>query len=125
MSNPNETHPYNYPTSSANDFERWGHPGKWHGVIACEVGETIFTGSNFGVGGLLVNRDATGMIYLSKTGSITIEEVKSLTIGIATNGAVTTSLYSYEGSNIVELSPYSINVTAGKVYALLRNQVIR
>jgi hypothetical protein len=105
MSTPNETHPYNYPTSSANDFERLGHPGKWKKTISVS-GTTWFTGSNYGVGAILPSGTGSpaGTAYLTDGGSI---DISKLSKGV-----------------IYELSVAYI--TGGSdVYALFRNQVIR
>jgi hypothetical protein len=65
----NEIHPYNFPTSHVNDFERKGHPGKFLRSITCGTGTTHFTGSNYGVGGIIVPSGTTvkvdsGTVYV-------------------------------------------------------------
>jgi hypothetical protein len=99
--------PYDYPASQANDFERLGHPGKYHRSITCTSGVTTFTGSNFGVGALIVPTGSVGTIYLSAGGEIPL--------GILAQG----SIRQYE------FSISSVNVSSGTVYALVRNQLVR
>lgn len=100
----NEIHPYNFPSSQANDFERKGHPGKFLKSIECGTGTTIFTASNYGVGGLLVPNGAQGTASLSAGGEI--------------------SLHLLAGSQrIFELSVSSVTVSSGTVYALIKNQL--
>ena len=103
MSTPNETHPYNYPTSSANDFERLGHPGKWKKTILVS-GDTWFTGSNYGVGAIMPYGSAAGTAYLTDGGAL---DISKLAKG-----------YTHELSIAY--------ITGGSdVYALFRNQIIR
>ena len=97
-------HPYDFPPSEANDFKRKGHPGKFLKSITCTSGYTYFTGSNYGVGGLVVPSGATGTAYLSGGGEIPL------------------SAFS-DSKRIIELSLYSVNVTSGTVYALIKNQI--
>lgn len=103
----NEIHPYNFPASNVNDFERLGHPGKFIQSIACGIGTTTFTGSNFGVGGIIVPNGTTGTASLSLGGNIPLGS-------IASNSPV-----------IHELSLSSVKVDGGTVYVLIRNQMIR
>ena len=102
----NEIHPYNFPQSQANDFERKGHPGKFLQSITCSSGTTTyFTGSNFGVGGLIVPASTTGTASLSKGGDIPLAVLAG-------------------SQRIFELSVTSVKVdTNGPVYALIKNQV--
>jgi len=103
MSTPNEMHPYNYPTSSANDFERLGHPGKWKKTVLVS-GTTWFTGSNYGVGAIMPYGSAAGTAFLTEGGSVDISKLVK--------------------GHVHELSVAYI--TGGTdVYALFRNQVIR
>lgn len=99
--------PYSYPASQANDFERLGHPGRYHKSITCTSGVTTFTGSNFGVGALIVPTGSAGMVYLSNGGEIPL--------AVLSQG----SIRQYE------LSVSSVNVSSGTIYALVRNQVVR
>lgn len=102
----NEIHPYNFPSSQANDFERKGHPGKFLQSVTCGVGTTTFTGSNYGQGGLIVPGGASGTIYFSKGGSI--------------------PLSSLSGSQrIFEVSLSSVTVDTGTVYALIKNPIVK
>jgi len=98
----NEIHPYNFPSSAANEFERKGHPGKFLQSLTCASGTTTFTGSNFGVGGLIVPSGATGTAYFSKGGSIPLSALSG-------------------SQRIFEISLSSITVDSGTVYALIRN----
>lgn len=101
-----EIQPYNYGSDARNEFERKGHPGKFFQSITCPVGTTTFTGSNFGVGGVIVPPGTVGTASLSYGGTIPLSTIT--------------------GSNgIVELSLWSVKVDSGTVYALIRNQIIR
>lgn len=100
---PNEVHPYNYPASSASDFERLGHPGKWKKTMLVS-GTTWFTGSNYGVGAILPYTSAAGTAHLTDGGTINIA---NLSVG-----------------QVYEFSIAYIDGGAN-VYALFRNQVIR
>jgi hypothetical protein len=68
----NEIHPYNFPASQASDFDKLGHPGKFIKSITCTTGTTTFTGSNFGVGGVIVVASSTGTASLSYGGTIAL-----------------------------------------------------
>jgi hypothetical protein len=96
-------HPYNYPPSEANDFERKGHPGKWLKSISVS-GTQWYTGSNYGVGAIVTYGTPTGTAYLSGGGTIALA---NLTVG-----------------NIHELSIEHIE-GGSDAYVLVRNQVIR
>ena len=67
----NEVHPYNFPASQANEFERKGHPGKWLKTITVS-GTVWFTGSNYGAGAIIPFSSAAGTAYLTGGGSINI-----------------------------------------------------
>lgn len=110
MPDVNEIHPYNYGSNQASDFERKGHPGKFLSVITCTSGTTNFTGSNYGVGGIIVNIGTVGTASLSAGGTIPLH----IFTGSAANG-----------NAIIELSVSSVKVDSGTVYALIRNQLIR
>lgn len=103
MSTPNEIHPYDFPDSSATDFKRLGHPGKWK-KSALVSGTVAFTGQLYGVGAILPIQGAGGTAYLSDGGSI---DISKLAVG-----------------HIHELS-VSVIDGGSNVYALFRNQVIR
>lgn len=102
-----ETQPYNYPASQYSEFEKKGHPGKFHRVINCSVGTTFFTGSNFGAGGLLVPGGTTGTASFSNGGSMSLHDLDSNT------------------PTLYEFSLSSVQVDSGNVYVLIRNQMIR
>jgi hypothetical protein len=102
-----EVQPYDYPSSQLDDFERKGHPGKFHQSITCGVGVTTFTGSNFGVGGILVTPGTTGTASLSLGGNIPL------------------ALLSSGSIRVYELSLSSVTVDSGTVYVLIRNQVAK
>lgn len=104
----NEKHPYNYPTTdNRSQFERLGDPGRYNRSITCGTGVTTFTGSNFGVGALIVPTGSVGTVYLSGGGE--------LPLVVLSQG----SIRQYE------LSVSSVNVSSGTVYALIRNQLVR
>lgn len=98
---------YNFPPSQANEFDRKGHPGKFLRSITCTTGTTTFTGSNFGMGGLIVPTGATGTASLSLGGDIPLGSLAS------------------SNPLIYEFSLRSVKVDSGTVYALIRNQIIR
>ena len=99
----NEIHPYNFPASQADDFDRLGHPGKWKKSLSLS-GTVWFTGSSYGVGAVLPVTSAAGTAYLTDGGTI---DLSKLAVG-----------------NIYELSLEHVEGTSN-VYALFRNQVIR
>jgi hypothetical protein len=100
----NEIHPYNFPASQANDFERKGHPGRFLKTIECSPGTTTFTGSNYGQGGLIVPNGASGTAYFSAGGSVPLSVLSG-------------------SQRILEFSLFSVTVNAGTVYALIKNQL--
>lgn len=102
-------HPYDYPASQADDFERKGHPGRFLRSITCGTGTTVFTGSNFGAGGIIVPSGTTGTASLSAGGDIPLAAVA----GTAT-----------AGNSIVEFSLRSVKVDSGTVYVLIKNSSI-
>lgn len=102
----NEIHPYDFTPSQANDFERLGHPGKFLQSITCAVGTTTFTGSNFGMGGLIVPGGASGTAYFSKGGTIPLSALSG-------------------SQRIFEVSLSSVTVDSGTVYALIRNPIAK
>lgn len=104
----NEVHPYSYGSDARNEFERKGHPGKFYKVVTCTSGITNFTGSNFGLGAIIVAGGTAGTAYFSDGGSIPLAALS------ASNGTAT-----------YEFSLSSVNVSSGTVYALIRNQAIR
>jgi hypothetical protein len=103
----NQVHPYNFGTDQRNEFERKGHPGKYFQSITCGTGTTTFTGSNFGVGGLIVPSGTTGTASLSNGGLIPLGVLAS------------------SGPSVYEFSLLNVKVDSGTVYALIRNQIIR
>jgi hypothetical protein len=102
-----EVQPYNYPASTLDQFDRLGHPGKFHRVIPCGTGVTTFTGSNFGVGGIVVPPGTTGTASFSLGGDLPL------------------SLLSSGSVRAYEFSLRSVKVDSGTVYALIRNQVAK
>lgn len=99
----NEIHPYNFPPSQANEFERKGHPGKWLKSITVS-GTTWFTGSNYGAGAIIPHGSAAGTAYLTGGGSIDISKLAK--------------------TYIHELSIERIE-SGADCYVLIRNQMIR
>lgn len=106
----NEVHPYNYSSDNRSEFEKKGHPGKFFKSVTCSSGTTIFTGSNFGAGGIIIPAGTSGSVELSGGGNIPLT---------ALSGSANA------GTAIIELSVSSVTVNAGTVYVLLRNQLIR
>jgi hypothetical protein len=99
----NEIHPYNFPSSQANEFERKGHPGKWLKSIAVS-GTVWFTGSNYGAGAVIPYGSAAGTAYLSGGGTIDLSKLAK--------------------TYIHELSIERIE-SGADCYVLIRNQMIR
>lgn len=100
-------HPYNYPESQANQFERLGHPGKFHQVITCTSGTTNFTASNFGAGGIIVPTGSVGTAFFSNGGSLPL------------------AVLAQGGIRLYEFSLSKVTVDSGTVYVLVRNQVAK
>lgn len=98
--------PYLQPTGSqfVNQFEKFGHPGKYWAVQTVKNTTVNFTGSNFGYGSVVVGESsAAGTITLSGGGSVNIAH---LTVG-----------------TIYELSPLKIVESGNKsVYVFKRQQ---
>lgn len=108
MSNANPVQKYNrYGPDQRSEFDKKGHPGKFLQSITCGTGTTIFTGSYFGVGGIIVPASTTGTASFSNGGVIPLGSLASST------------------PSIYELSLQSVKVDSGTVYALIRNQNIR
>ena len=99
----NEIHPYNFPASQANDFEKKGHPGKWLKSVSAS-GTMWFTGSNYGAGAIIPYSSAAGTAYLSGGGTIDISKLAK--------------------GYIHELSIEHVE-SAADSYILIRNQMIR
>jgi hypothetical protein len=98
-----EIHPYNFPASQVDDFDRLGHPGKWKKSLLAS-GTAWFTGSSYGAGAVLPITSAAGTAYLTDGGTI---DLSKLVVG-----------------HIHELSVEHVE-GASNVYVLFRNQVIR
>lgn len=94
--------------SKAEDqFDRSGHPGRFYREIDVVSGSTVvFTGSNYGAGGIVVPTGTTGTVVLSGGGQISLAHLAG-------------SIYP------VDLSVRSVNVTGGgPVYVLIKNHVV-
>jgi hypothetical protein len=107
MSNANPVQPYSYGTDQRDEFEKKGHPGKFYKSITCTSGTTVFTGSNFGVGGVIVTNGTVGTASFSNGGVMPLAALTAST------------------SDLYEFSLFSVKVDSGIVYALVRNQLIR
>jgi hypothetical protein len=111
MANGNGVQPHEYAGTASlhrDDFDRLGHPGKFHRLITVNTGETVeFTGSNFGAGGIIVETGTVGSVILSGTGSLNLAHVTSSAPGI------------------LELSIRSATVTSGHLHVLIRNPIVR
>lgn len=104
----NEIQPWNYSTPTQfTDFQRLGHPGRFHQVITCTSGITEFTGSNFGVGGIIVATGSVGTASFSQGGTMPLD------------------ILAQGGLRMYEFSISRVKVDAGTVYVLIRNQNIR
>jgi hypothetical protein len=100
----NEIHPYEFPPSQANDFQRMGHPGKFLKSIPCGTGTTNFTSSNYGAGGIIVPSGAVGTASLSGGGEIPFSVLAG-------------------AQRVFEFSVSSVKVDSGTVYVLIKNQL--
>lgn len=107
MADPNPIQPYSFGSDQRAEFDRKGHPGKFLKSITCGTGITTFTGSYYGVGGLIVPSGTTGTASFSNGGVIPLASLASST------------------PSIYELSLDKVIVDSGTVYALIRNQIIR
>lgn len=105
MANPIQ--PYTYGSDQRSEFEKKGHQGKFHRSITCTTGTTVFTGSNFGVGGLIVPSGVLGTASFSNGGTVFLNSLAS------TN------------PRIYDFALESVKVDAGTVYALVRDHLIR
>jgi hypothetical protein len=99
-------HPYDFPASQADDFDRKGHPGRFLKSIACTVGTTNFTGSNFGAGAIIIPNGTTGTASLSGGGEVSL--------GVLANS----------GPYIWELSLSKVKIDGGTAYVLIKNTKI-
>lgn len=90
-----------------DDFQRGGHPGKWHRVMSQSGAvTTVYTGSNYGVGGIMVSGSAVGTAYLSGGGSVDIATLNA-------------------NAGIYEFSIRSVTLSSGAVYLYFRNHLVR
>jgi hypothetical protein len=76
--------------SEQNQFDRFGHPGRYYKVQTVQNGTTNFTGSNYGYGALMREASSAGTITLSGGGTI---DIADLTVG---------TIYEMSPSKIVE-----------------------
>lgn len=80
-------------------FNRFGHPGRFANSVKVSSGQFIATGSAYGVNGLIRGTGATGNVNLSGGGSI--------------------SLTDLDAGVVHELSVYSVDsISNGNVYLL-------
>jgi len=107
MSNANPIQPYAYGSDQRSEFDIKGHPGKFFKSVTCTSGTTFFTGSNFGLGGIIVTTGTTGTASFSNGGTIALAAL------------------SASNSRIFDFSLLSVKVDSGTVYALIRNHLIR
>jgi hypothetical protein len=77
------TYPYNYNAPDTNNgpdqFDRFGHPGKYYSVLSYQNGQLDLTGSNYGYGSIIVKTPNSATITLSGGGTIADS---SLTAGV-------------------------------------------
>lgn len=66
--------PYLQPTGSqfVNQFEKFGHPGRYTSAYTYTGGQVDFTGSNFGYGAVLVKKGSDGSADIKLSGGGTI-----------------------------------------------------
>lgn len=63
--------PYPIPSGSQiNQFETFGHPGKYTSALTYTSGQLDLTGSNYGYGAVLVNTNGGATIHLSDGGTM-------------------------------------------------------
>ena len=70
--------PYLQPTGSqpVNQFEKFGHPGKYYAMQIVNNATVNFTGSNYGYGAVIVaGGSATGTITLTGGGDVDIAKL--------------------------------------------------
>lgn len=111
MANGNGVHPSEYAGTASlhrDDFDRLGHPGKYHRLITVSGSQTVeFTGSNFGAGGIIAEQGTTGTVILSGTGSLDLSHITG------------------SSPQLWELSIRSATVTTGHLHVLIRNPIVR
>lgn len=70
MSNPTQPWEYSQPNREIN-FANFGHPGKWIESVYVGPNTTVdFTGSNYGVGAIVIGNHNNMLIHLSNGGTI-------------------------------------------------------
>lgn len=111
MANGNGVHPSEYSGMGSlyrDDFERMGHPGKYHRCITVSSGQTVeFTGSNYGAGAIICESGASGSIILSDTGSMDVSHLAT------------------SNPQLFELSIRRVIVTSQRVHVLIRNPIVK
>lgn len=113
MANGNGVHPSEYSGTASmyrDEFERMGHPGKYHRCITVVSGQTVdFTGSNYGAAAIIIGNTASGSIQLSGTGSLNIAQL------------------SHASPLMFDLSIRQVTVTGTDkyVHVLIRNSAVR
>lgn len=85
-----------------NQFNKFGHPGKFSKVTTISAGDMWFTGSNYGASAVIRGLGAIGDVNLSNGGSVSLSDL--------------------DAGVIHELGILSItNVASGSVYVLNRS----
>jgi hypothetical protein len=69
-----------YTNAQVSQFERLGHPGKYTTVQTITGGQTIFTGSNYGYGSVLVVTGTGLTASLSAGGTIGLTDLTAKTM---------------------------------------------
>jgi len=95
--------PYPIPSGSQiNQFEKFGHPGRYTSALTYVSGQLDLTGSNYGYGAVIMKTPGGATLHLSAGGTI-----------LATNLP----------NNIIDLSVSKITGgTASVIYVLKRQQ---
>lgn len=96
--------PYTYTNAQVSQFERLGHPGKYTSVQMYTGGQTIFTGSNYGYGSIMVVTAGTATASLSNGGSVhlgdlTVKQLYDLSI-LSISGSLGASVYVFKRQGV-------------------------
>ena len=101
-----EQGPYTYTAAQVSQFERLGHPGKYVSVQTFTSGETIFTGSNYGYGSIMVVTAGTATASLSNGGKVNLGDlvVKELydfsILSISGSALIPSSVYVFKRQGV-------------------------
>ena len=83
-----------------NQFERLGHPGRYYNSQTVSDGQTDYTGSNYGVGAVIVKTHGSAVFHLTGGGTVPAEDC--------------------EGAGFVELSVAKVTAASSAKITVLR-----